>query len=239
MKRKALVKNFDTDEVQGMHLDLSLYWSDDATEEYGDAADVHPDVAARLDASDPGTVLDIGCGYGLLKQALRSGWVGIDASMKQLRQVDGPRAIADARVLPFADESFGAAATLYTLYFFEDPSEVASEAFRVLKRGGLFAVCAPSRYDCPEINELAPRDDFDAFASEDIEELLSERFVDIEVNEWDFPFLELKNVELATEYIHFFYYPTMSRQEAERHAKKLDLPLKLTKKGAWAVGRKP
>src|SRR5207244_232824 len=94
---------------------------------------------------------------------------------------------ATRSVSPFADGSVGAAASLYTLYFFEDPGLVAAEAWRVLKPGGLFAVCAPSRYDAPEIAHLARRLDTEAFASEDIDELLAERFVDVEVHEWNFP----------------------------------------------------
>lgn len=233
------MKDFDSAEVQAMSLDLRRYWTDEAYAEYGEPADVHPDVAARLDAENPGIVLDVGCGSGLLRQCLRSAWVGVDRSIEQVRHSSDRTAIADALALPFADETFGAAATLFTLYFFEDPSRVAGEARRVLKPGGLFATCAPSRYDSPEISHFASRDDTDAFASEDIEELLTEQFVDIEINEWNFPFLELKDEDSARDYIYFFYFPKMSKAEAAEHARSLVLPLKLTKIGAWGVGRKP
>jgi SAM-dependent methyltransferase len=239
MKRKALEKDFDTPEVQAINLDLGRLWSEEAYAEYGEPADVHPEIAARLDAEVPGTVLDIGCGTGSLGKALKSNWVGIDRSIEQLRQTSGRTAIADAMKLPFADDTFGAAATLYTLYFFEEPSLVAAEARRVLRPGGLFAVCVPSRNDSAEIAGIAPRDDLEAFASEDIEELLNEQFVDVEINGWNFPFLELKDEEAARDYLHFFYYPRLSLAEAEEHAKSLVLPLKLTKIGAWGVGRKP
>ncbi len=239
MKRKALEKDFDLPDVQDMAFDLSKFWTDEAYAAYGEPADVHPDVAARLDAESPGRVLDVGCGTGLLKHPLQATWFGIDRSVEQLKHVTGPRAIADATQLPFADETFGAAASLYTLYFFEEPSQVAAEAFRVLRPGGLFAVCSPSRYSDPEVAHFAPRDDVDAFASEDIEELLSERFVDVEINEWDFPFLEIRERQDARDYVYFWYYPQMTRSEAAVHADTLELPIKLTKKGAWGVGRKP
>ena len=239
MKRKALEKNFDQTEVQAINLDLSRLWSKEAYEQYGEPADVHPEIATRLDAAEPGTVLDMGCGTGTLKQTLRAKWIGVDRSVLQLRQARGPTAIADLRTLPFADETFGAVATLYTLYFFEDPSLVATEARRVLKPGGLFAVCAPSLKDSPEIAHIARNPDEGAFSSEDIEELLNEQFIDVEINEWNFPFLELKDLESARDYIHFFYYPHLSVSESAGHARALDLPVKITKIGAWGVGRKP
>ena len=240
MKRKALKKDFDDPVVQEMGFpSIADMWTDEARESYGEPADVHPDVAARIDAESPDIVLDIGCGSGLLRAALTTRWIGIDASIEQLRQAGGPSAIADACALPFPDASFGAAASLYTLYFFDEPSRVADEAFRVLQPGGLFAVCAPSRFDAPEIAHIAPRADTEAFCSEDIPELLAPRFVDVEINPWDFPFLELRDTDVAREYLYFWYYPQLTREDAAVHAAALDLPLKLTKKGAWAVGRKP
>lgn len=239
MKRKALRKDFDDPDVQAMGFpSIADLWSDEARETYGEPGDVHPDVAARLDAERPNAVLDIGCGSGLLKRSLRSPWFGLDISTEQLRQAGGPSAIADAYALPAADATFDAAASLYTLYFFDDPMRVADEAYRVLRPGGLFAVCAPSRFDAPEIDGLAYRADVDAFTSEDIPELLS-RFVDVEIDAWDFPFLALRDEATAAGYLYFWYYPVLTREQAASHAAQLELPLKLTKRGAWAVGRKP
>ena len=240
MERKALQKDFDDPDVQAMGFpSIHELWSDEARRTFGEPADVHADVAARLDAERPRAVLDIGCGSGLLKAALKAPWFGVDVSIEQLKQAGGPSAIADAYALPFPDASFDAAATLYTLYFFDRPDRVADEAFRVLRPGGTFAVCAPSRFDAPEIDGLAHRDDVDAFASEDIPELLDGRFVDVEIDEWDFPLLQLRDRQTASDYLFFWYYPNLSREEAAHHAASLELPLNLTKKGAWAVGRKP
>jgi SAM-dependent methyltransferase len=239
MKRKALRKDFDTDEVKAVKIDIPAMWSDEAYEQFGEPSDVHADVAARLDAEEPRSVLDIGCGTGALRSVLRAPCFGVDRSVEQLRQGSGPAVVGDALSLPFADETFDAAATLYTLYFFEDPSAVAAEAFRVLRPGGLFATCSPSIHDSPEIGGLAENPDEGAFASEDIRELLEERFEDVEITEWNFPFLELKNFEQARDYIRFFYFPVLSLEEAAEIARGLVLPQKITKIGAWGVGRKP
>jgi ubiquinone/menaquinone biosynthesis C-methylase UbiE len=239
MKRKALTKDFDRSDVQDLRLDFDAMWSDEAWAEFGERGDVHPEIARAIDVLGPSRVLDITCGSGSLARSLQAPWFGVDLSMEQLKQAPPRTAIADARALPFADETFDAAASLYNLYFFEEPSAVADEAWRVLKPGGAFVVCAPGRDDSPEIHGFGPRDDAEAFASEDIEELLGERFTDIEMHPWNFPYLELKNEDMATDYIRFFYFPALSLDEAREIARGLTLPLKITKTGAWGLARKP
>lgn len=81
MKRNALKKDFDQPEVQAIAPNIAQLWSEEAFAEYGEPSDVHPEITARLDTEAPGTVLDIGCGTGLLKQTLRANWVGVDRSI--------------------------------------------------------------------------------------------------------------------------------------------------------------
>ena len=94
------------------------------------------------------SVLDIGCGAGLLANELaRQGIAvtGFDASEESLeiaRRYDVTGRVryqyGDANHLPFADESFDAACALDFLEHVEDPAHIISEAARVLKPGGLF-----------------------------------------------------------------------------------------------------
>ena len=238
MKRKALDKDFDRSDVQDLRLDFAAMWSDEARAEFGEPGDVHPEIARALDALAPSRVLDIGCGTGSLAAPLKAPWFGVDRSMEQLRQAPPRTAIADALTLPFADATFDAAASLYTLYFFEEPSVVAAEAWRVLRPGGAYVVCAPGRDDSPEIDGFAPRDDKEAFAAEDIEDLLAEHFTDIQLYPWNFPYLELRDEATAADYIRFFYFPVLSLDESREIARGLTLPLKITKTGAWGLGRK-
>jgi ubiquinone/menaquinone biosynthesis C-methylase UbiE len=238
MKCKALEKDFDNAEVQAIPFDMTKLWSARAYAEYGEPSDTHPEIAARFDAENPALVLDIGCGTGSLQRALRAPWVGIDRSIRQLDQAPRPAMLADALHLPFRAESFDAAASIYTLYFFDDPGLVAAEARRVLKPGGMFATCAPSRFDCPEINHFAPRHDLEAFAAEDIAPLLNEHFTAVEITEWNFPFIELRDGDTARDYIYFFFFPTLTLDESAELAATLTMPLEVTKLGAWGIGRK-
>jgi len=102
----------------------------------------------------PGTtVLDVACGPGTLglKAAAIAGKVhGIDFSQSMLgcfaRQIEreGHRNIeihcGDAQALPYEDETFDAAFSLFGLMFFPDRGKGFAEIYRSLKPGGTIAV---------------------------------------------------------------------------------------------------
>jgi SAM-dependent methyltransferase len=184
-------------------------------------------------------VLDIGCGTGLFKQTFSGRWIGLDRSIEQLRQAPSPRVLADALTLPFADESFAGVSALYMLYFFEEPERVVREALRVLRPGGVFATCAPSKFDAPELEHVTPKGEHESFMAEDIPALLFEHFRDVNVTIWDFPAFDLRDRETVRDYLFSWYYPQLTLDDAARRAEQVDVPLKLTKRGAWGVGRKP
>lgn len=239
MRRRVVPKDFDDPEIRTLPLpSLASLWSPEARRLYGEPADVHPEIARRLDREGLSPVLDIGCGDGALARTLRGGWVGLDRSLGRLRGAVGARVRADAERLPFGDGVFGAAAALYVLYFFEDPVRVAAEARRVLRPGGLFAVCSPSRDDAPELAQVVPPEP-DVFASEDIPELLRDLFEDVEITTWDAPLFLLRDHDAVRDYLYSWYWPRFTRAEAERRARLLETPVKITKRGAWAVGRRP
>jgi SAM-dependent methyltransferase len=97
-------------------------------------------------------VLEVGCGTGVLTRML-AGLPGIEAVVgvdlapslleaarglaSGLRQVRFEQ--ADARALPFADETFDAAVFDSTLSHVPEPKRALAEAFRVLRPSGLLA----------------------------------------------------------------------------------------------------
>jgi ubiquinone/menaquinone biosynthesis C-methylase UbiE len=104
------------------------------------------DVALALLGPGAGSLLDVGCGTGLVFAPLvEAGWrvTGLDASADQLR-VAGDRARqlgielikGDASALPFAAASFDAACLLRVLTDVDDTTMVLREAARVVRPGG-------------------------------------------------------------------------------------------------------
>lgn len=93
-------------------------------------------------------VLDIGCGAGILTNALaKEGHIvhGIDLSKKSLEvahNYDITKKVvytqANAYSLPLNDKEFDVVCAMDVLEHVEEPSLVISEASRVLKKGGLF-----------------------------------------------------------------------------------------------------
>lgn len=94
------------------------------------------------------SVLDVGCGAGLLTNALAPlGFTvsGIDLSEQSLtlaRSKDSTRKVsyihASAYALPFPDDAFDVVCAMDILEHVEEPERLIQEASRVLKKGGLF-----------------------------------------------------------------------------------------------------
>lgn len=211
-----------------------------ATTRFGLAEDVHEDVAGRFSEEQVERVLDVGCGQGRLLGLLRDRGVpavGLDASPTMLNAASGPRVFGDARMLPFSDSTFSGAAALYMLYHLEDPVQAVAECHRVLRPGGLFAACAPSRHDSPELSSVLPGYGVPStFDSENAPEIIGSVFGEIEIDAWDGPYVHLPDREALALYLRG---RRLSPSDAERASRAIDTPLTLTKRGAIIYARKP
>lgn len=95
-------------------------------------------------------VLDIGCGPGIMTEPLSKqcgGAIGIDfnkAMIEEARRKKGIRfEVQDAAKIEFPDGTFDGAISNNVIYAVPDPKKMLSEAFRVLKKGGKFALSGP------------------------------------------------------------------------------------------------
>lgn len=110
----------------------------------------HFAVRARQSIKTAGRILDLGAGAGIIDaldwRAEGRRIVGIDLDPRVGRHphLDGA-ALADARKLPFPDNSFDSAVSVNVLEHIPQPVEVLREVHRVLKPGGVFLVKTPNR----------------------------------------------------------------------------------------------
>jgi 2-polyprenyl-6-hydroxyphenyl methylase/3-demethylubiquinone-9 3-methyltransferase len=102
----------------------------------------------RKKYNSPVSILDIGCGAGLLTNTLaKEGHIvsGIDLSphsLEMARKTDQTQTVhyqkANAYSLPFQDQCFDVVCAMDILEHVEHPEILIQEAARVLKKGGLF-----------------------------------------------------------------------------------------------------
>lgn len=86
------------------------------------------------------TVLDIGCGHQPYRPQFEPcRYIGVDRQA----QDSSPQVLADAALLPFADDSMDIVMATQTLEHVADPAFAVGEFRRVLKPGGVLILTAP------------------------------------------------------------------------------------------------
>lgn len=208
-----------------------------AVAKYGLMGDVHPEVAERMSRENLNLVLDVGCGEGrFINAALAWGLsiIGIDQSHTMLAALSTRRVKGDARLLPFRDGCFDGVVALWMLYNVATPTDTISEAFRILRPGGLFVACAPSRYNDPELSEVLPSSP-SGFDAENGVAQIEEIFGDVEVSSWDAPLIHLPDHQALDLYLRG---RGLSAQEMKRARGILPVPITITKRGSLMAARR-
>ncbi len=105
-------------------------------------------LARLVGAAGPRRALDIGCGRGLLLQALRdAGFQAIGTELSGFAFTAAPGVAlvhARAEALPFADASFDLVVLWHVLEHVPDPAMALGEVARVLRPGGVLALAVPN-----------------------------------------------------------------------------------------------
>ena len=197
-------------------------------------------VARRIIAGDtPGPVLELGGGTGPLARELAGRGVPVVVAdlAAMLSQAPRPAVRTDARAAGFRAESFGTVAALWMLYHLPEPALALAEARRVLRPGGSFVACAPSRDNDPELAAVLPGWGRPlTFDAENAAGQVGQFFQITDTDTWDVPLIDLAT---AGDVLRYLRGRGLAEEAAGRAAGQVPVPLRLTKRGALIWARKP
>jgi SAM-dependent methyltransferase len=203
---------------------------------YSRRGDIHPAVAKRMAMEGCELVLDVGGGNGVLARELAQYQVHPVTADRAayLRDAASPALRSDALMLPFRDCTFSGAAMLWMLYHLPDPASALAEVRRVLRPGGLLAVCPPSRYNDPELAGFLPHwGQALCFDAENGPATVAGIFGDVELETWDEPMVSVPDEGALALTLRG---GGLDERHAQLASERLATPITLTKRGmlAWA-----
>lgn len=196
-------------------------------------------VTQRIIAGDAvSPVLELGGGTGPLARELArhgdSHVVVADLAAGLLSQAPRPAVRTDARAAGFRAGSFGTVVALWMLYHLPEPAEALREARRVLRPGGSFVACAPSRENDPELAAVLPGWGTPlTFDAENAAQQVGRFFEITGTESWDVPLIELATADDVRRYLRG---RGLAEDAAAQAAARVAPPLRLTKRGTliWA-----
>lgn len=139
-------KGVSKDALEAYKINMKVFDKLGFWDESGKAAKFIP---SRNDS----VVLDLACGNGVSTANIKGKIVvGLDLSSEQLAKAkikypDKSYVVADARKLPFADNTFDLIVGINMLHHVLDPEKVLKECYRALKRNGKLLTVDPNLYN--------------------------------------------------------------------------------------------
>jgi SAM-dependent methyltransferase len=150
----------------------------------------HPgcEALATIEAAQPSSVLEVGCGTGEFAARMVSALpqaevVAIDQS-ERLVEVTASRGVtvrlADVQELPFGDDAFDVVAALWMLYHVPDLHRGLAEIARVLRPGGTFVAVTNGDEHLGQLRrDAGGAPAITSFSSENGEAVLRRHFADV------------------------------------------------------------
>ncbi len=198
-------------------------------------------VTQRIIADDTaGPVLELGGGTGPLARELAGHGIQVvvaDLAQGLLSQAPRPAVRTDARAAGFQTGSFGTVMAFWMLYHLTEPALALAEARRVLRPGGSFVACAPSRENDPELAAVLPGWGTPlTFDAENAAQQVGRFFQITGTESWDAPLIDLATADDVRRYLRG---RGLTEEAAGRAAAQIPAPLRLTKRGTLIWARAP
>lgn len=149
------------------------------------------DVAEKLKNIQYQSLLDIGCGTGylidLLQKQKSALYCGLDLSPEMLKMARKklPESVylteGSSDNLPYEDNSFDIVTCIQSFHHYPNPKKAMSEAYRVLKKGGMYILSDTGYGGIPKwfynqfILKAANTGDYAVYSIKDIEKLMTKR----------------------------------------------------------------
>ena len=182
-------------------------------------------------------VLELGGGTGPLARELGGHGIQVvvaDLAQGLLSQAPRPAVRTDARAAGFQAGSFGTVLAFWMLYHLPEPALALAEARRVLRPGGSFVACAPSRENDPELAAVQPGWGTPlTFDAENGAQQVGRFFEITGMESWNAPLIDLATADDVRRYLRG---RGLTEEAAGRAAAQVAAPLRLTKRGTliWA-----
>lgn len=154
------------------------------------------DVAERLKNTEYQSLLDIGCGTGylidLLQKQKNALYCGLDLSPEMLKMAKEKLSESvcltegSSDKLPYEDSSFDIVTCIQSFHHYPNPEKAMAEAYRVLKKGGLYILSDTGYGGIPKwfynhfILKIANTGDYAVYSIKDIEKLMIKSGFEIE-----------------------------------------------------------
>jgi|HubBroStandDraft_3_1064219.scaffolds.fasta_scaffold64439_2 ubiquinone/menaquinone biosynthesis C-methylase UbiE len=163
-------------------------------------------VTQRIIAGDAGSpVLELGGGTGPLARELAGHGIPVvvaDLAQGLLSQAPRPAVRTDTRAAGFQAGSFGTVLAFWMLYHLPEPALALAEARRVLRPGGSFVACAPSRENDPELAAVLPGWGTPlTFDAENAAQQVGRFFEITGTESWDAPLIDLATADDVRRYL--------------------------------------
>jgi ubiquinone/menaquinone biosynthesis C-methylase UbiE len=149
---------------------------------------VYPSILGEVNKIHNQTILDIGCGTGIILSSIKEGnfLYGLDISEAMIEEakkrlpIEANLVVGDAEILPWQDDFFDTVLCTFSFHHYPQPQNVVREILRVLKKEGRLILAdpwlpAPLRQISNWLLQFSEDGDYHEYSRPEISKLLTDQ----------------------------------------------------------------